>query len=166
MGEKGMIFTGESVRAILGDRKTQTRRTVNGQSRAWKFLGLERRQIKTTVDKNGGQIGLEAARELIRPYFQCDEARLLENALTVKTRYIIYSLRDKKGIRNVFADESGTYRDVTLPLSDEDYRKIEQQLREKAVGALKAWRKVLGTRKEIVGQITFDEFDNLMAGLA
>ena len=54
MGEKGMIFTGESVRAILGDRKTQTRRTVNGQSRAWEFLGLERYQSKTTVDKNGG----------------------------------------------------------------------------------------------------------------
>ena len=49
MGEKGMIFTGESVRAILGDRKTQTRRTVNGQSRAWEFLGLERYQSKDYI---------------------------------------------------------------------------------------------------------------------
>ena len=55
MGEKGMIFTGESVGAILGDRKTQTRRTVNGQSRAWEFLGLERYQIKTKTDKNGAE---------------------------------------------------------------------------------------------------------------
>jgi len=119
--------------------------------------------IKSAMDENDGKIELQDAKELIRPYFVYDNDKLIDNALTVKTRYIIYSLRDKKGVRICFADDSGTYMDISKPLSDDEYEKIEKQLREKAVGAMKAWRKILRTRnKDIAGQISFDELDNFI----
>jgi len=121
--------------------------------------------IKTAMEENGGKIVLDDAKELIRPFFEYDPEKLAENALAVKTRYIIYSLRDENGVRICFADDSGIYWNISRPLNDDEYEKIELQLREKAVGAMKAWRKVLMTRnKDIVGQIKFDELGNVVIG--
>lgn len=119
--------------------------------------------IKNAMEEMGGKIELEEAKELIRPYFTYDTDKLIENALTTKTRYIIYALKDNKGIRYCIANNSGLYIDLHSVTTDEDMEKMEKQIREKVHGLMKLWHKIRGKRKEIVGQITFDELDDFMA---
>jgi len=61
--------------------------------------------IKTAMDENGGKIEVSEAMELIRPHYEYDAKKLIEAALANRARQIIYSLRDPKGIRDVFAND-------------------------------------------------------------
>ena len=118
--------------------------------------------IKTAMDENGGKIEVSEAMELIRPHYEYDAKKLIEAALANRARQIIYSLRDPKGIRDVFANDRGIYYD-TLTLYDEGEReKIKKQLKEKIRGLMKVWHKIRRQEREIIGQITFDELDGFM----
>ena len=115
--------------------------------------------IKSRMDELGGKIELAEAKELIRPHFEYDTDTLIENALANKTRYIIYALKDVKGIRNCFANDDGIYIEISPEMDEEEMAKIEKQIKEKVYGLLKVWHKIRGQRKEIFGQISFDELD-------
>ncbi|MFP1749233.1 morphogenetic protein [Lonsdalea quercina] len=57
MKERGMIFNGEMVRAILDGRKTQTRRPVNGTATALLWLRGEYPQKKYNIGCPFGNVG-------------------------------------------------------------------------------------------------------------
>ena len=122
--------------------------------------------IKIVMDESGGKIELDEAKELIRPHFNPDPDKLYENALTAKTRYIIYSFKDKKGVRKCVANNSGTYMDIeSLDLDSinnlDEMLEAEKQVRLKCNGMLRFLSKIRGKIKEIDGQICFPEIEDL-----
>ena len=117
--------------------------------------------IKVAMDENGGKIELDEAKELIRPHFEYDPVDLAEKALTSKTRYIIYSFRDKKGIRLCVANNTGLYIDIESPGNLDEMIEAEKQIRLKYAGLGKLLSKIRRKIREIDGQITFSEIEAL-----
>ena len=117
--------------------------------------------IKTAMDENGGKIELEQAKELIRPHFVFDTDELIERALTSKTRYMIYSFRDKKGVRQCVANNMGLYLDIESQDNLAELIEAEKQIRLKFAGIKKLLNKIRKQIKDIDGQISLPEIDDL-----
>ena len=121
-----------------------------------------RQIIKDRMDEQGGKIAIADAKELIRPYCAFDAGKLIDAALTGKARRIIYALRDAEKVRYCFADDGGLYIDISALVEEGEMDKIEKQIKRKVYGLMKAWHKIRRHRKEIAGQISFDELDTFL----
>ena len=114
--------------------------------------------IKSKMDESNGTITIEQAKEEVRPHFEYDIEDLIDKALTRKTRSLIYSFRDKKGVRSCYADGNGKYINVETTNDRIALRDIEAQLNYKMTGLLLSLRKVHKRQKELPGQLNlFDD---------
>jgi len=93
--------------------------------------------IKTAMDENGGKIELEQAKELLRPHYDFDMEELIEKELARKTRQLIYSFRDRKGIRTYVANNAGLYLDIESQDNLAELIEAEKQIRLKYLGTKK-----------------------------
>jgi len=113
--------------------------------------------MRQAIDERGGQIPFDEAKEIIRPHFAYDIETLAERALANKTRYVISSLRDRQGVRDVFGDDESMFTDIQKIHEIAALERIEVQLRRKIDGLRKALDKVTGKKKELEGQIDMFE---------
>lgn len=119
------------------------------------------REVILTQMSELGEITTETVMELIRPHFSPDLQLLREQALRRTANNMMRGYKDENGIRVCFncKNDSGdsVYINIDKTKNLDALKKIENLLNDKYMGLNASKKKVNRRKKELSGQIRFED---------